>query len=458
MQLKLDDVVFDPGSVVDPAGKVFHHDGRVFRAITREYASTYRMLLAAPYTRDLFNAGLIETWVSDFSIEGYELVLEHRRVPTLSSWVEWCSEMTKDAALMVLRLNQELLKHGFCTKDIQPGNVQFVDGKPYWIDFGSVAPVSSVPPPRFRFDEFRYHWLLPLWMMSKGWHGLGRQFFAEIAEGYWKSHANRKPYRWIPYWYPLMKGPARRGDWQASLDRVIARIEGLHVDPRRGEWTDYGQGGMPPVDRPDLFREKALAVYRLLQKLPPGTVLDCGGNKGWHAELAAHMGHRVTSFDTDDASVCYLYQRVKERKLPILPLVMDFLRPTPPFSVALGKPSAFDRLRSDIVLALALVHHMVFSCNVTFEPIASILSQYSRRCVIVEFPPADDQLVRGRWSRQPDWYTLDKFVDVLRPHFANIETYDSWPAPRKLLFCTKGAHLQKASDKSEDVYPQDSTV
>lgn len=441
MRLRLEEITFDKGSVVDPAGKVFHYDGRIFRAITPEYAPLYREILQAPFAKELFDAGLVETWISDLSVEGYELVLEHRKVPILSYWMEWCSEMIKDAALMVLRLNLTLLRHGFCTKDIQPGNVQFLDGRPYWIDFGSIVRARSLPRPRFRFDEFRYHWLVPLWLMAKGWYALGQLLFAEGSEGFWKRHINRRPFRWFPLWYPLLKRPAWNDGIHKSLEKLLTRVQTLRVMPREGEWTNYGQGGMPPVDRPDLFKPKALAVYRMLQQLPRGTVLDCGGNKGWHAELAVHLGNRATSFDLDDAAVCCLYRRVKERRLPILPLVVDFLRPTPAFGVALGRPSALERLRSDTVLALALVHHLVFSHDVSFEAIGNILSGYAIRHAIVEFAPADDRQVQAKWGRRVDryvdWYSLDNFQNTLQRYFRTVEVSDSFPPPRKLLLCRK---------------------
>jgi hypothetical protein len=435
VRLKLSEVQFDTGSAVDPAGLVFHYDGRVFRAISRSSASLYRDLLTSDFIGDLFDAGLVETWIADVELEGFELVLEHRRVPVLSCWTEWCSSMVQDATIAVCRLNLELAKHGLVTKDVQPGNVQFVDGRPVWIDFGSIVPTNSHCT--FRFDQFRYHSLLPLWLFSKGRFGLGRAIYGEVGAGYLKRLSTRRPWRWIPPGYTLVRRRASHIGTVAALERILEFTEGLSITPRRSTWTEYGQGGMPPVSDSSQFSEKAQAVDSLLRRLAPGTLLDVAGNKGWYAELGASMGHRVVSFDTDDASVCDLYHRVRKQGLPILPLFLDFLYPTPPYSIGLGKAGALERLQSDVTLVLALVHHLVFEQGVHFEPIARLVSRYTRRNAIIEFPPREDRYVK-EWIRpKHDWYTLDNFVASLGGYFPSIEIHDSWPFPRKLVLCSR---------------------
>jgi hypothetical protein len=396
----------------------------------------YRQFLKADFIQDVFDAGLIETWISDVELEGFKLVVEHKKVPVISCWREWCSAMIRDATENICRLNLELCKHGYVTKDTQPGNVQFVDGTPYWVDFGSIVPLSDRKS--FPFDEFRYHSLLPLWLMARGCHNLGKCIYEEVGKGYLKKLSTRQRFRWIPPKYALIERQARYGNVLTAIGKLLEYIEGLSVRPVGSFWTtDYRQGGMPAVDQPSQFKEKAIAVYRLLQRLSPGTLLDIAGNKGWYAELAASMGHRAVSLDVDDGSVCDLYRRVKTKQLPILPLVLDFCYPTPPYSVGLGKGSAFERLRSDIVLVLALVHHLVFKQGMYFEPIVEIVSRYTKMHAIIEFVPKEDRYVREWFEPRYDWYSLDNFLKVVKQHFRRFEIHDSWPLPRKLIICSK---------------------
>ncbi len=435
MRLRLSEIEFDRGSVVDPTGRVFHHDGRIFRAIPADYVAMYREFLQADFIQEVFDAGLIETWISDIELEGFGLVVEHKKVPVLSCWAEWCSTMIQDATATICRLNLELCKHGYITKDTQPGNVQFIDGKAYWIDFGSIVSLSHRG--KFPFDEFRYHSLLPLWLLSKGHHNLGRQIYQEVGRGYLKKLSTRRPFRWLPPRYSLIKREARNNNTPAALEKLLEYIEGLYIGPVESSWTGYGQGGMPLVDQPEQFKEKARAVYCLLQRLSPGTLMDIGGNKGWYAELAASMGHRVVSIDIDDASVCNLYRRVKAKQLPILPLVLDFRYPTAPYSIGLGKASAFERFQSDTVLVLALVHHLVFKQGLYFEPIVEIVSRYTRKNLLIEFVPKEDRYVGEWFEPKYYWYSLDNFVRSLKRYFPVIEIHESWPEPRKIILCSK---------------------
>ncbi|HUW96758.1 MAG TPA: hypothetical protein VMW58_13325 [Anaerolineae bacterium] len=438
MLLREDMVDFEPGSVVDSAGTVFYWDNGVFRAINRHFVDLYRRILNSDYAADLFSAGLVYTTVSAVTLEGYPMCLEHKKVRFVSVWKEWCSSMIKDAALMVLRLNLELAKRGLITKDIQPGNVIFdiSDGpKPIWVDFGSIVPLEA-PPRRFPLDAFHAHWLVPLWLLSRGYHDMGRLVFLEQRrEGGVKRLLSKRPWRWVPPAYHVLRRKSAHLSTVDLLERLIDYVEGLSLVPPRTAWTDYGQGGMPPVDEEDEFSPKAQAVNSILARFAPGTVLDVACNKGWFAELAASMGSQIVAFDADDASISHLYERSKEAKLQILPLVMDFCWPTAPFGLGISKAGATERLRCDTSLVLALVHHLVFKQGLRFQTIARIVHLFSGRRAIIEFVPRDDKYV-GKWVRpEHDWYTLDCFIRSLGKHFSHVEVHESFPKPRMLVVC-----------------------
>lgn len=428
-------IEFEPGSVVDPAGKVFHYNSQVFRAIPHEYSQLYRSIIEGEIAKELFSAGLIHTKIAEFGLEEYGLVLEHDKVAYLSSWSEWCSSMIKDAAIATLRLNIELVNSGLVTKDVQPGNMQFVNGRPIWIDFGSIVEMNSHNT--FKFNEFRYQTVFPLWLMSKGFTQLGRFIYQEVGMGYFKRKIARKYFRMLPPRYGYIYKTFGNKDLSKALTKILQYVKSLRINPKALKWTDYGQGGSPPINKPELFGKKASQVYKLLIEDPQDTLLDIGCNKGWYSILAESLGYQVAAFDTDDASICKLYNHVNDQQSRILPLVLDFLYPSPPYSIGLGKGSALERLRSDTVLALAIIHHVVFKHGIFFEPVARLLSEYSKRRAIVEFVPSEDQYVREWYNDNFRWYTLENFKSALQQHFREVREYDSWPEPRKLLLCLK---------------------
>ena len=97
------------------------------------------------------------------------------------------------------------------------------------------------------------------------------------------------------------------------------------------------------------------------------------------------------AFDTDEECVARLYQLTKEKELDLLAVIGDVLHPSPQSGWrATEYLSAPDRFRSQMALALALVHHLAITQVQTFERIVQTLSEYSDQWLVTEFVPIDD--------------------------------------------------------------------
>jgi hypothetical protein len=273
--------------------------------------------------------------------------------------------------------------------------------------------------------------------MSIGKHKVARLIYHEVPNRGLQELISHKPIRWFPLYYRWLLSKHGRRNLTKILEGLLTYVIQLEVRPKSRGWIKYREGRMPSITEPDKFNPKQLNVYRILRQLPRGTLMDMGCNKGWYAQLAASLGHRVVGFDTDDETVCHLYGLIKANSLRVLPLVMDLAWPTPSFGLGLGGRDAFERLRCDVSLGLALVHHLVFREGLKFETIAWILDRFTKSCAIVDFPPRDDITV-SKWIRDGfEWYTLENFTEALRPYFPSVEIYESDPAPRQLLVCTR---------------------
>jgi hypothetical protein len=129
-----------------------------------------------------------------------------------------------------------------------------------------------------------------------------------------------------------------------------------------------------------------------------------------------------------------LYCDVRSENASILPLLMDIREPSPANQIA---TSAVDRLQCDLVLALALLHHLVFKHFLRFDKIVAKLASFTKRTLVLEFIPKEDQFVSKWWSPKYDWYTLDNLITELRQYFRNVSVYPSDPKPRIVLVCEK---------------------
>ena len=119
-----------------------------------------------------------------------------------------------------------------------------------------------------------------------------------------------------------------------------------------------------------------------------------------------------------------------------LPLLLDLTNPTP----AIGwdnteRPAFFQRVRADVVMALALVHHLAISNNVPLEDIARALAQWGTHLIIEFVPKSDSQVQRLLAAREdifPD-YTLEGFTRAFSRHF-RLEQQIDIPGTQRTLF------------------------
>lgn len=435
--LKEHDVRFEPASVTDPAGRVFYHEGRVFRALGAEGSLLARDILGSDDLEALLAAGLVRTEASSVRLEGYDLVLEHERVPFVSYASEWVGAMLRDAALTFCDLCIALARMGYASKDAHPWNILFHGCQPVFVDFGSICRLSQSY--RFPAAEFRRHFVLPLWLLSRGYEKIAYQVLREHPTGSAKMAFETSKAKWLPFWFHRLARRYQRACSTEPQQALLAflgelrdRLAGLSLDTSQGQWSDYPQD-IGVLGDPSTYKVKAASAHKVLERNERGTLLDMACSRGWFSHMAKGLGYEVVGFDYEASAVTEVYERGKQGGENILPLRMNFLWPTPSFGMALSGPSAFQRLQCDTTLVLALVHHLVFGQKVGFETIASIINAYTRHRSIVEFIPAEDRFVSEWMTDAHGWYSQEGFIAAMQPYFPNVEILPSNPEPRSIL-------------------------
>ncbi|NJL51301.1 MAG: class I SAM-dependent methyltransferase [Hydrococcus sp. SU_1_0] len=201
---------------------------------------------------------------------------------------------------------------------------------------------------------------------------------------------------------------------------------------------DAGAQGLRPNFSQEGWTAKQQNIHKILTELQPISVLDIGCGRGWYSKLAARLGSKVVAFDINEDCITQLYDDSCSEHLPILPLIMDFTKPTP--ARGLGDHwaiAATKRFQCDLVLALAVLDDIVFRQRLNFEQIVEGLSQFSKNWAIVEFIPPESSEFAELFSKRVDWYTLDNAIATLKKEFSKVTILPSYPEGRVLLLCEK---------------------
>lgn len=454
----------DPGSFRDPSGFVFHTEGRVFRLIDPGAAVQVRATVESRWFESLMARGVVvETRVldeaeADFVLGPREvgtLLLEHERVPFVTHPYEWPFEMLRAAALQQLELVRESLARGHTLKDATPYNTQFLGVTPTFIDVTSLEP-RRVGAPWAGYAQFCRMFLNPLLLQAKvgvAYHPWLRGSIGGIApDDIVRLLSLRRRLRpslflhvtaqaWLNRHASMRAAPARipavSDDSQRRLFSALTRlVEGLSRPSRqRSHWLDYE---VQCHYEDEAASAKRRIVDQVLAAAQPDTVWDLGCNLGEYSLIAARHARMVIAIDGDEPSVGGVYERMRrEHVANVLPIAVDLTNPSPDQGWhGLERRGLLSRGPADVVLCLALMHHLVITENVPLPRFAEWLAAQTSECVILEFVPQDDPMAR-RLLRTRDGsarrYDEESFRISLEPHFL-IESVEPLPSSDRVLY------------------------
>lgn len=447
----------DPASFRDPAGFVFHRDGRVFRAVTEYGLPHVRAVRATGLVERLIADGLLlpETEVAT-ALDGHSevrMVLEHPRLPMVSYPYEWTFGALRAAALLHLDVQIRALDAGVMLTDATAYNVQFIGARPVFIDHAAFRPYRDGEL-WAGHRQFCEQFLHPLLLQS-----LTGIAFQPWYRGSMTGVPGESLSRILPLRHRLRWNVALHVVLPARLQRVAARatveqrVRGARLSrpalrellstfrrwiaglrPRgldRTTWADYDAG--IPSDETATVRA---FVERFVRETHARVVWDLGCNAGKYSEAALAAGaDYVVGFDSDAGALERAFARASERSLRFTPLCVDLVNPSP----AQGwrereRDGLIGRGPADAVLALAVVHHLAVARNIPLAEVAAMLVSLAPEGVVGFVPPTDARaraLFRGREDIFTS-YTLERFVDALAAR-ARILRQQALPGGERVL-------------------------
>ncbi len=145
---------------------------------------------------------------------------------------------------------------------------------------------------------------------------------------------------------------------KANAERLRALVAGLRWTPKQSTWSDYLKCGH--YEASDAAQKRAF-VESVAGSRRWNLAWDIGCNVGVFSRIAAAHADSVVAMDADHLAIDKLYQALKSEKVPnILPLIVNVTDPSPNLGWRnISAKRVDERGRPELVLALALIHHVV---------------------------------------------------------------------------------------------------
>lgn len=420
----------------DPSGFMFKKESLFYRQVNLDYKKDYDLLMSSGLYKQLSKARALIAHdempleMAPLPDKAYK-VIKPQQLGFISYPYEWCFNQYKDAAILTLSIARRALEYGMSLKDASAYNIQFHEGRPIFIDSLSFETYEEGMP-WVAYKQFCQHFLAPLALMAKTdirLAGLMRDYIDGVPLDLASKllpKSSKLNFGLATHIHIHAKSQLKYADQKISqkevsgkiskqalynlIDSLLSVVRSLIVKTITTEWADYYQDNNYTESS---FEAKRALVAQFVKQVNPGSVWDLGGNTGEFSRCASELAIPTVSFDIDSGAVQQNYDIVKANKEKhMLPLVLDLTNPSPAIGWHNQERDSFkDRGPADLVMALALIHHMAIANNVPLREVARSFAEFGEHLIIEFVPKQDSQVERLLSSRLdifPD-YTLEGF-------------------------------------------------
>jgi len=410
----------------DPNGFLFFRDGTIYRQVNLAYKEHWDHLMNSGLYSTLVNAELLIPH-TEVDILAEENDIAYKIIgPEIISFIsypyEWCFSQLKQAALTTLRIQKIAFSFGMSLRDCSAYNIQFRKGKAILIDTLSFEKYHEGQP-WIAYRQFCQHFLAPLVLMAFLDIRLSQLLRIYIDGIPLDLASSLLPFRthfafWLLCHIHLHAKShfffadktintyvhkIKPHSFIALIDSLESAIRSLRLQPKGREWSDYYTDNSYSAEA---FSHKKQIVSDFLDRIKLKNAWDLGANIGLFSRIASNKGIQTISFDSDPFCVEKSYlEVVKNGEINILPLLLDLTNPSP----GIGwenqeRLSLVERGPVDVILALALIHHLAISNNTPLNKIADFLAEICN-FLLIEFVPKNDPQVQKMLLAREDIFT-----------------------------------------------------
>jgi len=429
----------------DPSGFLFTFEGSLYRQINKSYQNEFDKMIDSGLYQKLVEKELLipheEVNVESSQPEKCYKTIKPKLIDFISYPYEWSFNQLKDAALTTLEIQKIAMDYGLTLKDSSAYNVQFLNGKPIFIDTLSfeiyqegqfwkpyrqfcqhfLSPLALMNHKDIRLNQLLKIYIdgIPLDLTSKLLPGKTKTMFSLLAHIHTHSK-KQKDYEGKQV--DVKKRKLSKNSFVGVIESLHSAIKKQNISLEKTEWgnyysdTNYSEVAM---------NDKKTIILNLIEKIKPKNVWDIGGNVGIFSRISSDKEIFTVCFDIDPVAIEKNYLECKEKNEKyLLPLLLDLTNPSPDIGWQnMERDSFLTRGPADLVFALALIHHLAISNNVPFELISEFFSRNCRNLIIEFVPKTDTQVKRLLSSREDIFseYDYEHFEKEFEKLFIIIE-------------------------------------
>jgi len=457
-------MIIEPNNISyrDTAARVVKKETGYYRYIFHEYKAEYDHLMESGLYQELTQKELLiehqEIEIDTDDPKVYKL-LHPTQIPFQSYPFEWSYTQWRKAILAYLRINHIALKFGMILKDATPYNFYLIGGKAVMFDTSSFM-FFNENDTWIAYRQFCVEFLSPVALMNyngaewskltmanlrgmpiifvskqlplKSWFNLTTLLHIHLHSKYsgYKQFENQERKKNKGFSLEKIKS------LQKMIFSTISKWEKPHQFANH--WSTYYEND---IESQEYLKDKEATIRKWLEEIKPKSVLDLGANTGKFSFIAAEYAERIISLEEDEKCVEEIEEKMSLNNSNIFTVIGNLVEPSPKIGFLNGETeSIYKRGYSEMVLGLALVHHLHFSNRLSFEQISLIFDSFSNKYLIVEFIPINDNkvqiLIKGGPFNLMD-YNEDYFVKVLSSWFINKETISLKDSGRRLFLLEK---------------------
>lgn len=437
-------------------------DGQsVKRYVQSVYADTYEHLLRSGLYDRLVDEGSFiphkEIQPDTLSERAYYKILEPQWIPFISLPYEWTASQWKEALLLFLRINRTSLQYGMILKDATPFNFCFYNGRCILFDTLSFE-MYEEGAPWVAYRQFCENFLGPFALVCFNdvrWAGM-----LQTAINGWPLSFVSKNLPLRTWFNPVIlmhihlhAGVSARKTGAYESDRKIFSKEKLLLlwgmiekavqkwkyQPPRPVWQAYYDTG---ILSEEYLTSKIAVVTNWIEKITVSNVIDLGANNGVFSSIASLHAERVLAIESDHACVEQIRKNINAAETHNIETVLaDITMPAP----ATGweneeRFSLLQRIHCDLLMALAVIHHICIGSNVPLVFTARLFAKITSRYLLIEFVPRNDPKVTAMLANRKDIfsdYTEEFFLSAYQQYFKLLDTAACDASDRKLYLWEK---------------------